>query len=95
MVQTDTLEGTIDDKWWFHYDAFADVLYIRLADEMAAKTVGEETDEGFILLRRMKDDEPIGVTVVSWWKRFGQGKLPDSIRKITEKIAPWTKKVAA
>jgi len=30
MVQTDTLEGIIDDVLHFHYDVFADVLYLRL-----------------------------------------------------------------
>jgi len=32
---------------------------------------------------------------VSWWKRFGSGPLPDSIRELERHIEPWASKLAA
>lgn len=95
MVTTDSLEGTINQSLWFHYDMAADVLYLRLVDARDNATVGEETAEGLILLRRESDDFPVGLTVVNWWKRFGEGELPDSIRKLESHIAPWAGRLAA
>ncbi len=48
MVVTETLEGTIDDELWFHYDMTADVLYLRLAKEREAATATEETPDGLL-----------------------------------------------
>lgn len=79
MVKTDAIEGTIDQLLWFHYDLASDVLYLRLANHRERNALGEETDDGFILLRDEQTDEPIGLTIVNWWKRFGQGGLPDSM----------------
>jgi hypothetical protein len=42
-----------------------------------------------LLLRREDNDEPVGMTVVSWWKRFGTGKLPDSLETVGESIERW------
>ena len=95
MVITDTLEGTIDSTLWYHYDVTSDVLYLRLVSERQTQTVGEETDEGFILLRREQDDQPVGLTVVNWWKRFGQGPLPDSLKQLERCIEPWKQRLAA
>jgi hypothetical protein len=33
--------------------------------------------------------------VLSWWKRFGQGDLPDSISEIQERIEPIAARIAA
>ena len=95
MVVTDTIEGTVDSALWFHYDVTADVLYLRLAAERDTPTFAEETPDGVLMLRRESDDHPVGLTVVHWWKRFGQGKLPDSIKQIQDRIEPWAKKLAA
>lgn len=95
MVQTDTLEGTIDQSLWFHYDLAGDVLYLRLARERDAATVAEETTEGLLLLRGMDDDRVVGLTIVNWWKRFGRGRLPDSIHELESQIEPWARRVAA
>jgi hypothetical protein len=95
MVTVDTLEGIINGAISYHYDVFADVLYLRLLADMETPSIGEETDDGDILLRDEKTDRPIGLTVVSWWKRFGQGSLPDSIAEIQRRIEPLAKKVAA
>ncbi len=95
MVVTDTIEGTIDDALWFHYDVANDVLYLRLASAREAPTVAEETHEGLLLLRHEETNDPVGLTVVNWWKRFGQGDLPDSIKQLEHHIEPWAKRIAA
>jgi hypothetical protein len=90
----DTLEGMIG-LFWFHYDVGDDVLYLRLQSGREASAVGEETDDGFILLRDETTDQPIGLTVVNWWKRFGEGGFPDSLAQIQKKIEPWAQRLAA
>ena len=95
MVVTDTLEGTIDNALWFHYDMTGDVLYLRLVRERDTATVAEETPDGFLVIRRENDNRAVGLTIVNWWKRFGKGALPDSIRELQELIEPWAKKIAA
>ena len=95
MVKVDTIEGTVDEVLWYHYDLANDVLYLRLAAHRETPAYAEESDDGFLILRREDDDQTVGLTVVNWWKRFGRGKLPDSIRKLERAIEPWAKKVAA
>ena len=95
MVKVDTIEGTVDDVLWYHYDLANDVLYLRLAAHRDAPTYAEESDDGFLLVRREDDDDLVGITVVNWWKRFGKGDLPDSIRELELAIEPWAKKLAA
>ncbi len=95
MVKTDAIEGIVNDSFRFHYDIFADVLYLRLLTAEKTPTLGELTDEGDILLRDEKTDQPVGLTVISWWKRFGQGALPDSITEIQKQIEPLARRVAA
>jgi len=91
MVKTDTV---IDDVLWFRYDMESDVLYLRLTSERDSPTVAEETLDGFLMLRRESDDQPVGLTVVNWWKRFGKGALPDRISELQQIIEPWAKRVA-
>jgi hypothetical protein len=95
MVTTDTIKGIVDDRFRFHFDLFADVLYTRLLSPVDTPSIGDLTEEGDILLRDEKTDAVIGLTVVSWWKRFGQGDLPDSIAEIQEHIEPLARTVAA
>jgi hypothetical protein len=95
MVTTDTLEGTINRTVSYHYDVFADVLYLRLVSDMETLSLGEETADGLIELREEGTGRPIGVTIVSWWKRFGRGGLPDSIQEIQRRIEPLAGKPAA
>jgi len=94
-VITDAIEGVIEGRVWFHYDLASDVLYLRLPDARQAPAVGEERADGTILLRAEDDDRPIGLTVVNWWQRFGEGDLPDSLHALTQHIAPWHKRLAA
>ena len=95
MVTVDAIEGTAGDILWYHYDLSSDVLYLRLAKHRDTPTVAEETDEGFLLLRTQDTGEDVGLTVVNWWKRFGEGEIPDSIRALELAIEPWTKRFAA
>jgi hypothetical protein len=95
MVKTDAIEGIVDDVLRFHYDIFADVLYLRLLSQQELPSYGDMTDEGDILLRDESTDKPVGLTVVSWWKRFGRGSLPDSIAEIQRHIEPLASKLAA
>jgi len=67
----DTVEGTVNGVLHFHYDLCGDVLYLRLADTLGADSYSEETPEGFILVRDMATDAPVGITVIGYWKRFG------------------------
>jgi len=95
MVKTDTLEGTIDEVLWYHYDLANDVLYLRMADKRDIATCAEETSDGYLLLRSQDTNETVGLTVVNWWERFGEGSLPDSLRELESLIEPWAKKCAA
>ena len=95
MVKVDVIEGTVDDVLWCHYDLTSDVLYLRLAQDRDASTYAEETDDGFLLLRREDNDAAVGLTIVSWWKRFGTGALPDSLHELAQRIEPWARKLAA
>jgi hypothetical protein len=89
------LEGVINGVLWYHYDVGSDVLYLRLLSERNTPTLGEETPDGFILLRSEATNAPTGLTIVNWWKRFGKGQLPDSISKIQSLIEPLAQKLAA
>ena len=95
MVVTDTLEGVVDEALWFHYDIGNDVLYVRQASHRDAECVGEETADGLILLQEARGGRTVGLTVVNWWKRFGQGPIPDSISELQRLIEPWARRVAA
>jgi len=95
MVKTDAIEGIVNDTLRFHYDIFADVLYLRRIDAEDILTYGDLTEDGDLLLRDQKTDKPVGLTIVSWWKRFGRGDLPDSISEIQTRIEPLANKVAA
>jgi hypothetical protein len=93
MVTTESLEGVIDEKWWFHFDLRNDVLYVSLLAERETPSVSEETPDGTFLVRRESDDAPIGFTVVSWWKRFGSGagSPPDSLSELSRSVEQWTR----
>jgi uncharacterized protein YuzE len=95
MVTTDTIEGIINGTISYHYDVTSDVLYIRLMADMKTPAIGDENDAGEIELRDEKTDRLIGITIVSWWKRFGQGSLPDSISEIAKRVEPLATRIAA
>lgn len=90
MVITDSLEGLIDTKLFFHYDMGNDVLYLRLADHRDRESFGEETPDG-IILRDGETDEPVGWTTLNWWKRSSVGILPDSMSELMSHIEAWAR----
>lgn len=94
-IVTETVEGNIDQSVWYHYDVANDVLYLRLLTERDTPTAAEETDDGLLRLRRDSDGEPVGLTVVKWWSRFGQGRPVDSIVELERSIEPWVARIAA
>lgn len=94
-IVTDVIEGVIDSTLWYHYDLAGDVLYLRFADARDEPTVAEETEDGFLLLRRERDDTAVGLTVLHWWRRFGTGERPDSLSALTRTIEPWAARLAA
>ena len=91
-LMIETLEGNIGEIW-FHHDVVNDVLYLRLQSKRDAACLGEETDEGVILMRDQKTEKTVGITIVNWWKRFGRGSLPDSMKEIRRKVRPWAKRI--
>jgi len=95
MVKVDVIEGVVDGVLWCHYDVANDVLYLRLLAERDTPTFAEGTPEGYLLNVRQDTRRVVGLTVVSWWKRFGNGALPDSIHELEQAIEPWAKKLAA
>ena len=95
MVKVDTIEGVVDGVLWCHYDLTDDVLYLRLIAERNTPTLAEETPDGLVLERREDDEKVVGITIVSWWKRFGSGSVPDSIHALEQAIEPWAKRLAA
>lgn len=94
-VITDAIEGVIEGTVWFHYDLAGNVLYLRLPDERQMQALGEESDDGVIVLHAQDDGRIVGLTVVNWWQRFGQGNRPDSLTELASRIAPWRKRLAA
>jgi hypothetical protein len=95
MVPLDTIEGFIDARVHFHYDVVADVLYLRLAAGIRTPTYGDETDAGDILLLAERDGHPVGLTLISWWERFGDGPLPNSLRELCARVQPFATQIAA
>ncbi len=95
MVSTDTIEGIVDGRLWFHLDISNDVLYLRLADARSTPTYADEQPDGALLLRVLDTDQPVGLTIVNWWKKYGSGMIPDSIRDLEKTIEPFARKIAA
>jgi len=70
----DTVEGVGGDSLAYHFDVTNDVLYLRLISTQ--EVFGEETPEGFLLFRT-EDEKIAGMTIIGYWKRFGEGRLAD------------------
>ena len=95
MTNIETVQGQIDGTVSYHYDAFADVLYLRLVSDMETPSIGDITDGGDIELHEETTGRLIGITVISWWKRFSKGSPPDSLRELAIRIEPYARKIAA
>jgi hypothetical protein len=66
-----TLEGSVNAVFHFHYGITGDVLYLRVVDTPGRDSYSEETDDGFLLVHDMETDQPVGITVIGYWKRSG------------------------
>lgn len=95
MVATDSVEGTIDNALWFHYDMENDILYLRTVSSRNMSTYADEQPDGTMLLRSLESDAPVGLTLINWWKQHGTGKIPDSIRDLEHNIEPIAQRLAA
>lgn len=87
----ETVEGVWEDVLHYHYDVPRDVLYLRLNSRRDDAVYGEEDENGFHVLRSLRDDEVVGMTVVGFWRQFGQGAelltQPDWQQVIEQNVA--------
>ncbi len=90
MVTADTIEGMINRDLWYHYDIGSDVLYLSRVPERETTAFAEETSEGFLLRRCQETDRVVGMTVMNWWRDFGEGSFPDSLARIGQHIDLWS-----
>jgi len=77
LDKLDALQGILGDAIKFHFDLTSDILYLRLLEKAETPAYSEETDNGYMLVRDLKTDEVIGMTLLGYWKRFGQKALPE------------------
>jgi len=88
-IVIDTLQGTLGESIWYHLDLSNDVLYLRQESSRNEPVFGEETSEGFTLLRTDNGDFA-GMTVVNYWRRFGYCEVcTASIHTVKERVAAW------
>lgn len=76
MAIVESLEGTLDDLISFHVDLASDILYLRRIDRPEAIPVGEDGPDDVILFRDEDSREIVGLSVIDWWLRFGEGTPP-------------------
>lgn len=90
-IEIDTLQGFLGDSIWFHLDLDNDVLYLREQATRNMPVYGEEDSNGFTVLRT-DDGKFAGMTIVTYWKRFGTGDLGRaSIHTVKERVAEWAR----
>jgi hypothetical protein len=70
----ETIAGSIDDGLLFHYDVFADVLYLTVADAAGEESYGEKDERGTHVMCSLRDDRIVGLTLLSFWRLHGQGE---------------------
>jgi hypothetical protein len=73
----DTIEGVWQDSLSYHYDRFADVLYVERVDAADEEAYGQEEEPGCHMMRSLADDRLVGLTVVGYWRRYGGVSLTD------------------
>src|SRR5690349_5473812 len=88
-IEIDTLQGVLDGHIWFHLDMTNDVLYLRSKTTRNIPVFGEETPEGFTVLRTDKG-QFAGMTIVNYWRRFGSDDLDTAtIQTVKERVSAW------
>lgn len=94
-ITIDAVEGVVENNLWYHFDVSNDILYLQLLPKRDQEMFGEETSEGLILLRTA-DDQIAGMTIISWWKRFGKGKIGNvTLHSLQTQVANMAHKIAA
>lgn len=84
-VTARSVEGVWGNALHYHLDLDNDVLYVRLLSKMDTEAYGEDTPEGFTLLRALDDDAVVGMVILSYWKRFGDGDVADATLRAIER----------
>jgi len=85
-----TLEGVHQQVLRYHYDLSGDVLYLRLLGTLDEEVYGEEDPNGFHIMRSYDSDRVVGMTIVGYWRRFGDAPtMPDaaSLAAVLEQAA--------
>lgn len=83
------IEGTLSNSLWFHYDLENDVLSFCPSELRNQERYGEETDNGFTEFTT-ETGEFAGLTIVNYWRRFGQGKPTElSLTALQEQMRLW------
>lgn len=86
-VTAKSVEGVWGNALHYHLDLDNDVLYVRLLSKMDVEAYGEDTPDGFTLLRALEDDAVVGMVIISYWKRFGEGDVADAtLRALEQKV---------
>jgi hypothetical protein len=92
MVTVDTVEGLIDGgRITWHYDVFADVMYVALAADMGTPDLGELNDAGDTIDRRdAATGRLIGRTGLGGQRRAGPPDATDSLAALSR----WAEAIA-
>ena len=75
VATMETIEGLFHGGVHCHYDVPRDVLYLRLNDKRDIESYSEDSDDGLTYVRDWNTNEIVGLTVISFWERFGKGEL--------------------
>jgi hypothetical protein len=70
----ETIKGIVDGNIDYHYDVASDVLYLCLVEALGRESYSEDLPD-VTLVRDMETDEVVGLTIISFWKRFGHGDI--------------------
>src|SRR5258708_6280567 len=86
----ETIQGRLPGGALFHLDTDNDVLYLWKDDSSRCNSYGEETPEGFTAFRTDMGDL-VGVTVMNYWRDFGNGSLESApLIMIKKALVDWT-----
>jgi len=79
----------VSDSLWFHCDLENDILSFCPPDFRNRERCGEETEEGFTEFTT-ETGEFAGLSIVNYWRRFGQGKPTElSLTAPQEQMRLW------
>jgi hypothetical protein len=84
-VTARSVEGVWENALHYHLNLDNDVLCVRLLSNMDTEAYDEDTPEGLTLLRALDDDAVVGMVIISYWKRFGEGDVAGTTLRALEK----------